>query len=228
MGLESATEIQQLVPANPLATDPLNQGDDHVRMIKTCLQTSLPGMTAPWTTTSEIKAADATTPDSLVNLRTLTLITDRLGWPFMWLLDALPVVPGAEYLDLAGQALDRVLYDRLFALYGVTYGSGNGTTTFNLPDARGLFLRVQDQGALIDPDALTRTNRGDGQTGDKVGTKQQDIFKAHTHPTPQNAGMTGGSVQITGTGNPINTTGSTGGAETRPKNLYIRMIIRAK
>ena len=53
-------------------------------------------------------------------------------------------------------------------------------TTFTLPDTRGYAIR--DLGSnTIDPDVATRTNRGDGSTGDQVGTKQEDQFKAHSH-----------------------------------------------
>lgn len=37
---------------------------------------------------------------------------------------------------LEGQAVSRTTYSKLFAIYGTTYGSGNGSTTFNLPDFR--------------------------------------------------------------------------------------------
>ena len=40
-----------------------------------------------------------------------------------------------------GQAINRVTYSELFALIGTKFGSGDGTTTFNLPDYRGKFLR---------------------------------------------------------------------------------------
>lgn len=43
MPIETATYISDLVPANPLTTDPVNQGDDHLRLIKQVLQTTLPG-----------------------------------------------------------------------------------------------------------------------------------------------------------------------------------------
>lgn len=36
-----------------------------------------------------------------------------------------------------GAAVSRTTYARLFTVIGTTYGAGNGTTTFNLPDARG-------------------------------------------------------------------------------------------
>ena len=54
-------------------------------------------------------------------------------------------------------------------------------TTFTLLDSRGYAFRGVDTSATIDPDAGTRTNRGDGTTGAQVGTKQEDQFKAHEH-----------------------------------------------
>lgn len=41
---------------------------------------------------------------------------------------------------LEGQALSRTLYAKLFAIYGTTYGEGDGSTTFNVPDCRGRVL----------------------------------------------------------------------------------------
>jgi len=40
-----------------------------------------------------------------------------------------------------GRAVSRTTYAALFAAIGGTYGAGNGSTTFNLPDFRGKFLR---------------------------------------------------------------------------------------
>lgn len=80
-----------------------------------------------------------------------------------------------------GAAVSRTTYSALFALLGEDYGSGDGSTTFNLPDSRGYFTRHQDSGAGRDPDATARTDRGDGTTGDNVGTLQQDAVDDHTH-----------------------------------------------
>ncbi len=41
---------------------------------------------------------------------------------------------------LEGQEVSRTTYANLFAIYGTTYGAGNGTTTFNLPDCRNRVL----------------------------------------------------------------------------------------
>ena len=46
MGLESATFISQLDNANPLGGDPINQGDDHIRLVKAVLQSQFPNLTA--------------------------------------------------------------------------------------------------------------------------------------------------------------------------------------
>ena len=43
MPVEAATYISDLVPANPLVTDAVNQGDDHLRLLKQVLQNTLPG-----------------------------------------------------------------------------------------------------------------------------------------------------------------------------------------
>jgi len=42
MALESGTYIKDLVSTNPLGTDAISQGDDHVRLIKSVLQNSFP------------------------------------------------------------------------------------------------------------------------------------------------------------------------------------------
>ena len=44
MALESATYISELVDTNPVVADPVGQGDDHLRMIKTVLKTQFSGL----------------------------------------------------------------------------------------------------------------------------------------------------------------------------------------
>ena len=87
------------------------------------------------------------------------------------------------WLEANGSAVSRSTYAGLFGAISTIYGSGNGSTTFNLPDYRGLFLRGWDHSAGNDPDAASRTNRGDGTTGDNIGTKQTDAFQGfYTKP----------------------------------------------
>lgn len=53
----------------------------------------------------------------------------------------------AGWLICDGSAIDRVLYGALFNVIGETYGAGDGTTTFNLPDMLGF---TKNQGVICD------------------------------------------------------------------------------
>lgn len=72
------------------------------------------------------------------------------------------------WLKCNGQAVSRTTYANLFAAIGTTFGTGNGSTTFNVPDLRGEFLRGLDDGRGID-------------TGRAIGTSQSDQNKQHNH-----------------------------------------------
>lgn len=45
------------------------------------------------------------------------------------------------YLLCDGREISRTTYKNLFEVIGTTYGIGNGSTTFNIPDLRGKFIR---------------------------------------------------------------------------------------
>ena len=54
------------------------------------------------------------------------------------------------WLKANGAAVSRSTYAALFAAIGTTYGAGDGSSTFNLPDLRGEFVRGWDDGRGID------------------------------------------------------------------------------
>jgi hypothetical protein len=87
----------------------------------------------------------------------------------------------AGYLKCDGSEVSRTQYADLFAAIATNYGVGNGSTTFNLPDFRGRFLRGVDDGTGVDPDAASRFSANGGNTGDNVGSQQWDENKAHYH-----------------------------------------------
>ena len=95
------------------------------------------------------------------------------------------------------------------------YGAGNGSSTFNIPDLRGAFVRGWDDARGLDP-------------GRGLATYQDDAFASHTH-TYNMKSVTGGSSQG---GDPLNlgqatyTTGAAGGTETRPKNYALYYCIK--
>lgn len=64
------------------------------------------------------------------------------------------------WLKANGAAVSRTAYAALFAAIGTTYGTGDGRTTFNLPDLRGEFVRGWDDGRGID----SRRALGSGQS----------------------------------------------------------------
>lgn len=76
--------------------------------------------------------------------------------------------PPSGWLAANGAAVLRTTYAALFAYIGTTYGAGDGTTTFNLPDLRGQFPRFFDAGKGIDP-------------GRTIGSNQAAAFASHTH-----------------------------------------------
>ncbi len=63
------------------------------------------------------------------------------------------------YLECNGQAVSRTQYPELFFAIGILYGPGDGTSTFNLPDLRGEFIRGADNGKGTDPGRVIGANQ---------------------------------------------------------------------
>lgn len=86
-----------------------------------------------------------------------------------------------------GQAISRTTYSTYFALVGTTYGSGDGSTTFNVPDLRGRVVAGKDDMGGSSADRLT--NQSGGLNGDTLGatggsethTLTEAQLAAHTH-----------------------------------------------
>ncbi len=74
------------------------------------------------------------------------------------------------FLLCDGSAVSRTTYAALFTVIGTTFGAGNGTTTFNLPNTQGVFLRGAGSQAIS----------GTTYTG-TLGTYQRDQFQGHWH-----------------------------------------------
>ena len=130
------------------------------------------------------------------------------------------------WLECAGQSVNRIgAYANLFTAIGTAFGSAS-VSTFNLPDLRGKFLRGWDHAAGIDPDKATRTGKTGGATGDNVGSLQADDFKAHTHTIGQDTTGQAGTGNSFNKNNGIQASGSAGGLETRPINVYVMYIIK--
>jgi microcystin-dependent protein len=138
----------------------------------------------------------------------------------------------AGWIPCDGRELDRVNFSRLYESIGTMYGNGNGSSTFNIPDLRGLFLRGLDGGSGRDPEAASRLDRGDSTTGDAVGTHQEDSLISHNHTFNLNWTSskvyddTNDKYHMQISGNYTYTTKNSGGSETRPKNISVRFMIK--
>lgn len=136
------------------------------------------------------------------------------------------------WLEGNGDAVSRTTYAALYSAYGVTFGQGDGSTTFNLPDCRGRFVRGWDHSAGRDPDSATRTaSATGGSSGDYVGSVQTSTITAHVHTVATTVGLdtgTGAGAVVHTTGATVNsgTTPPSGGAETRPINIALMCIIK--
>ena len=141
----------------------------------------------------------------------------------------------AGWLVCDGAAVSRSAYAGLFAAIGVVFGAGDGSTTFNLPDLRGEFIRGLDAGRGVD-------------AGRTLGSAQAQQVQFHKHVVPQGEngqalfGTTTNSnyngIGASDTNNPrphtndgsnydgtVNAAGVVG-PETRPRNVALLYCIR--
>ena len=132
-------------------------------------------------------------------------VDTAIGMVAPFAMDSVPT----GWLHCDGSAVSRTTYSLLYSKIGDTYGVGDGSTTFNLPDLQDEFIRGSS-------DTLP------------VGNKQDDEFKAHTH-------LVGGSASKVATnsnqakfpGSATIDSSSTGGEETRPRNVAMLYCINA-
>lgn len=104
----------------------------------------------------------------------------------------------AGWLLCYGQAISRATYAALFTAISTTYGVGDGSTTFNLPDLRGRVIAGQDDmggssaNRLTNPGSTTGGVDGDvlgGSGGEEAHVQTTAEMVAHTH-LRNNLGLT--------------------------------------
>jgi len=126
----------------------------------------------------------------------------------------------AGFLKANGATLSRSTYANLFAAIGTTFGAGDGSSTFAVPDLRGEFLRGWDDSRGVDGSRA-------------FGSTQADELKSHSHTlslrfndssTPRSFVRASSSLNLqTSAGGPTN---ATGGSETRPRNIALLACIK--
>ena len=80
--------------------------------------------------------------------------------------------PPDGYLECDGSEVSRTAYAELYNVIGTLYGSGDGSTTFHLPDLRAEFIRGYDNGRGIDTDRVFGSSQpGTSFTDRDTGTR---------------------------------------------------------
>jgi microcystin-dependent protein len=120
------------------------------------------------------------------------------------LLDKASAIAPPDYLLCDGAAVSRSTYAALFADIGTVWGVGDGSTTFNLPDFRGIF-RVGAGGSYALADS----------GGQNTHALTSSEMPAHTHTTPNHAHTIGSSKY---TVNASHTHGGVGGGVAENSN----------
>jgi len=194
-----------------------------------------------------INATDATStvpivlpgvPTSALQAATKSYVDGLTGAPAGVIMAFAGTAAPTGFLSCDGSAVSRSTYATLFTAIGTTWGSGDGSTTFNVPDLRGMFVRGTGTNA---------TGSSSGAVGPSVGSYAADTYLNHTHtdsghthpylaPTRGGAAGPGGvgsgyapptdSTYNTSSGTANIQTSTTGGTETKPKNYGVLYIIK--
>ena len=120
------------------------------------------------------------------------------------------------YIKANGAAVSRSTYAALFSAIGTTFGVGDGSTTFALPDMRGEFPRGWDDGRAVD-------------SGRVFGSAQAQAIQSHTHTVNSGSGQIndfGGNLATTNNFVTAAATSAAGGTETRPRNIALLACIK--
>ena len=149
------------------------------------------------------------------------------------------------YLKCNGAAISRTTYADLFGIIGTAHGAGDGSSTFNVPDLRGEFVRGWDDGRGVDSGRNFASSQSDQNEAHNHTATSTVTDPGHFHTTenfvvrpsysePRNLGVgTDGNGNNVGntdsktTGITVATTiANAGGSEARPRNIAMMYVIK--
>jgi len=126
MTVETASYISQFSPTYPTSGDNISEGDDHIRLIKSVLQTQFPNL-----------GASAVRPTATQ----FNKLGFEPGTVVMWASTAVPTtqtITGLnDWLLCDGSSYSTTTYATLYGVIGVVFGGSGGN--FNVPDFRTYF-----------------------------------------------------------------------------------------
>ena len=165
---------------------------------------------------------------------------------------AVATIPSG-YKECNGEAVSRTTFAALFAVIGTQYGTGNGSSTFNLPDLRGEFVRGFDNGRGVDNGRSIASSQSSqfGQHNHNVSASSSSSVTDPGHQHSMSVGFfnslsSGGALAFrdAGTSNRINNAstgisvststsisqsnrgGTSNSSETRPRSIAMMYIIK--
>jgi hypothetical protein len=213
MGLETGSTISSFITSNPTSSDPVNQGDDHLRLIKSILKAQFPGAAGNGFATA-ITATEA----ELNALHGLTNFYFASGtrMPF-----AQAAAPTGWTQDITDNANNRMLR--------VVNVAGNGVGGSDSPIVNSTTMVAHTHtftGSALA--AHTHTDSGHQHTGHNTPFYNSGIPAGgnNTTSTPGDTGVAYAQISSNSAGTPAGTNSSTTGVSWTPR--YIDMIICSK
>lgn len=230
MPVETFNFLDSLNASNPVSTDGQVQGDDHIRGIKAAIKATFPSIAGACAITdtqlsnlgagnlniagdgSAVAPSIGYASDATIGFYKISTgiqgITGRLlgngAVEVGAIVDFIHATIPAGYYSANGQSVPRTgSTAALFALIGTTYGAGNGTTTFNLPNLELAFLRASGPGranGTFEGDGIrSHTSAVSGVTGSHSHAIGVSLASADLHANPttvSNEGGGGGAASL--------------------------------
>lgn len=103
-----------------------------------------------------------------------------------------------NWLLCDGREIERNDYEELFSAIGTAFGKGNGVTTFNIPDCRGVTVRGSDNGRGLDKDRVFGSYQQDGAPNITAGWRSDCYTSAE-----ESGAVTGSATGNRGGDNPV-------------------------
>lgn len=162
-------EVKRERTGTGLSASPLTQLADAIATAATTTKAGIQPNATGAQTAAMASAAHSVTPASLKPLIDSLVLGIANSVPSGGVLAFARSSAPAGWLVADGSAVSRSTYVDLFNAIGTTFGSGNGSTTFNLPNIQGAVVRGWNgSGSGVD-------------TGRAFGSMQQPQNQAHTH-----------------------------------------------
>lgn len=194
--------------------------DDHVNDFDNPHQVTTTQIGATPLTTFNAHVNDSADPHNTVDLIQTQLVPP--GAVFHFARNTAP----SGYLICNGSIVSRSTYANLFAAIGTTFGAGNGTTTFGLPNLLGEFIRGWDAGRGIDSGRVFGSFQGE-QTNNLAFVEGTDRSGPQNVPIDvPNTGAWSSWIDSGDGGGGASMRFRVRGVETRPRNIALLPCIK--